>query len=207
MLTLFDEAPENPKNILPKEGEVYYLGKIMTSEEQVGFFHLLRDLIQWEKETYHLYGKTVETKRLVAWYGDEAFPYHYSQQKKVALPWIEELTLLKKLVEAKTNEKFNSCLLNFYHSGAEGMTWHSDAEKELSPNGTIASLSLGVGRKFSFKHRKDKEKVDVHLEGGSVLLMQGDTQKHWLHALPVDKKVREARINLTFRTIRTLPSE
>jgi len=96
---------------------------------------------------------------------------------------------------------FNSCLLNLYHSGEEGMAWHSDAEKDLKKNGAIGSLSLGAERKFAFRHKQTKEKVELYLEHGSLLVMKGTTQTNWLHRLPPAKKVTALRINLTFRTI------
>jgi alkylated DNA repair dioxygenase AlkB len=105
------------------------------------------------------------------------------------------------MVEAKTGETFNSCLLNLYHSGEEGMAWHSDGEKDLKKNGAIASLSFGAERRFLFKHKETKQNVSVQLEKGSLLVMKGSTQTHWLHRLPPTKKVKTPRINLTFRTI------
>ena len=117
------------------------------------------------------------------------------------MPWTKELLELKTIIEDKTNETFNSCLLNLYHNGNEGMAWHSDAEKDLKKDGAIASLSFGAERKFGFRHKKDKETVYVILEHSSLLLMKGTTQTHWLHRLPPTTKVLKPRVNLTFRTI------
>lgn len=117
------------------------------------------------------------------------------------MPWTRELLELKKLCEQESGETYNSCLLNLYHSGDEGMAWHSDGEKDLKRHGAIASLSLGAERRFAFKHKSTKQKVDVFLEKGSLLVMKGRTQEHWLHRLPPTKKVSSPRINLTFRTI------
>jgi len=108
---------------------------------------------------------------------------------------------LKSLVENQTGETFNSCLLNLYHDGSEGMAWHSDGEKDLKKHGAIGSLSLGAERKFAFKHKASKETISVVLEHGSLLMMQGKTQTYWQHHLPPTKKVSDPRINLTFRTI------
>ena len=105
------------------------------------------------------------------------------------------------LARQKTGETFNSCLLNLYHDGREGMAWHSDGEKDLKKNGAIASLSFGAERKFSFKHKKTKDTVSQILQHGSLLVMKGTTQTSWQHRLPPSKKVHTARINLTFRTI------
>jgi alkylated DNA repair dioxygenase AlkB len=117
------------------------------------------------------------------------------------LPWTKELLELKTVIEKETGETFNSCLLNLYHNGDEGMAWHSDGEPELKKDGAIASLSFGAERKFVFKHKQTSHKVELILEHGSLLLMKGTTQTHWLHRLPPTKKVRTARVNLTFRTI------
>ncbi len=148
-----------------------------------------------------MYGKRYITKRKTAWYGDAAFEYSYSNTTKTALPWTPELLEIKNSVEKLTGHSFNSCLLNFYHNGNEGMSWHSDDEPELGENPIIASLSFGAPRKFSFKHKITKETVSVLLEHGSLLVMKGATQAHWLHAIPKSTKVKTPRINLTFRTI------
>jgi alkylated DNA repair dioxygenase AlkB len=108
---------------------------------------------------------------------------------------------LKAITEVLTQTTYNSCLLNLYHNGDEGMAWHSDDEKTLQKEGAIASLSFGAERKFSFKHKKTKETVSLLLENGSLLVMKGTTQNNWLHRLPPTKKIHQPRVNLTFRTI------
>jgi len=143
----------------------------------------------------------IVTKRKIAWYGDTDLKYTYSNITRTALPWTPELLALKRITEERTKEKFNSCLLNLYHSGNEGMSWHSDDEKDLKEDGAIASLSFGEERKFSFKHKETKEKVSLTLENGSLLIMKGATQEFWLHSLPPSKLIIYPRINLTFRTI------
>ena len=82
-----------------------------------------------------------------------------------------------------------------------GMGWHADDEKSIVPNSTIASVSLGAERIFHFKHKQTKQLIKIKLEHGSLLLMKGETQHHWLHALPKTTKVEAARINLTFRAM------
>lgn len=191
----------NPVHLLPKDGEVLYYGKIISDQDATYFFDRLMRNIKWEKDEVFLFGKSIVTKRKVAWYGERAFSYTYSNITKTALPWIDELIFLKSIIEKISGDSFNSCLLNLYHDGSEGMAWHSDAEKDLEANGCIASLSLGAERKFSFKHKTSGLKIDQWLENGSLLLMKGETQKHWLHRLPPTKKVNAPRINLTFRTI------
>ncbi|HSN59607.1 MAG TPA: alpha-ketoglutarate-dependent dioxygenase AlkB, partial [Ferruginibacter sp.] len=162
--------------------------------------HLMNN-IEWKNDEAVILGKLIITKRKVAWYGDKDFAYHYSKITKHALPWINELLTLKNIVEEHSGEKFNSCLLNLYHNGDEGMAWHSDAEKDLKKNGAIASLTFGAERKFSFKHKQTKENISIKLEHGSLLIMKDATQTHWLHRLPPTKLVTKPRINLTFRSI------
>lgn len=200
-MSLFDTAFDSNLNLLPKDGTVYYYGKILREEETELFYQSLFDTIDWKNDEAVIFGKKILTKRKVAWYGDEEFAYTYSKTTKTALPWTKELKQLKKICEAATGETFNSCLLNLYHSGEEGMAYHSDAEKDLKKNGAIASLSLGAERKFLIKHKFSSEKVDVFLENGSLLVMKDETQSFWLHRLPPTKKVNTPRINLTFRTI------
>jgi alkylated DNA repair dioxygenase AlkB len=199
-MDLFNTSSE-PINLLPFDGLVNYFGKIVTREEADFYYQKLINAIDWKNDEAIIYGKKIITKRKVAWYADQEFKYTYSKVTKKALPWTTELLALKKIAEEVSKETYNSCLLNLYHTGEEGMAWHSDGEKELKKDGAIASLSLGAERKFAFKHKNSAHKVEVFLEHGSLLVMKGLTQTHWLHRLPPTTKVNTARINLTFRTI------
>lgn len=189
------------KNLLPKDGVVHYYGKVLDQQEANHYLEKLFHTIAWRHDEAIIFGKHLLTKRKVAWHGDKPFEYTYSNTTKLALPWTDELLELKNLIELSTGEQFNSCLLNLYHSGEEGMAWHSDGEADLKKNGAIASLSFGAERKFAFKHKQTKETVAITLAHGSLLIMKGTTQTHWLHRLPPTKKIQKPRINLTFRTI------
>ena len=200
-MDLFSQHNDIPRNLLPKDGIVLYYGNVLVKKEADLYYNLLSNHIKWKNDEVIIFGKRIVTKRKVAWYAEKPLQYSYSNITKTALLFTEELLKLKKIVENKTNETYNSCLLNFYHDGSEGMGWHSDAEKELKKNGAIASISLGAERKFTFKHKKTKETISLLLENGSLLLMKDETQYHWLHRLPTTKKIQMPRINLTFRTI------
>ncbi len=200
-MDLFNNEVDLTKNLLPKDGTVHYYGKSLTIRDANQYFNCLLEAIEWKNDEAIIFGKRIVTKRKVAWYGDTEFEYTYSNNTKKALPWTKDLLELKSIVELTTGEKFNSCLLNLYHSGDEGMAWHSDAEKELIKNGAIASMSLGAERKFAFKHKQTKETISLLLEHGSVLVMKGVTQDHWLHRLPPTTRIKTPRINLTFRSI------
>jgi alkylated DNA repair dioxygenase AlkB len=200
-MDLFNQTPNNTYNLLPKDGLVHYYGQIFSTTEANAFYEQLLQHIEWKNDEAIIYGKLIVTKRKVAWYGDATFEYTYSNITKQALPWTPELLALKAKTEEMTGEQFNSCLLNLYHDGTEGMAWHSDAEKTLKKNGAIGSMSFGAERKFAFKHKTNKETVSLLLEHGSLLVMKGTTQTNWLHRLPPTKLVSKPRINLTFRTI------
>ncbi|MCX6166893.1 MAG: alpha-ketoglutarate-dependent dioxygenase AlkB [Sphingobacteriales bacterium] len=187
-------------NILPFEGTVNYFGSVLTPKLADHFYHQLLNTIDWKNDEARIFGKQYITKRKVAWYGDLGYSYAYSNSTKVALPWTQDLLELKRVVEDLSGFTFNSCLLNLYHSGDEAMGWHSDDEKSLGKNSCIASLSLGAERKFSFKHKNSGQTVSLDLEHGSLLLMKNETQTYWLHRLNKSTKIKNPRVNLTFRT-------
>ncbi|CAN5433991.1 alpha-ketoglutarate-dependent dioxygenase AlkB [soil metagenome] len=193
--------PDSRTNILPSGGTAIYYGRIFNLEIANFYLDELLNTIPWKNDEALVFGKLIITKRKVAWYGDSAFSYTYSNITRQALVWTNELLALKKITEEITGSTFNSCLLNLYHSGDEGVTWHSDDEKTLLKNGTIASISFGAERKFSFKHKHTGTSTSVLLEHGSLLEMKDEIQSNWLHSLPKSKKITTPRINLTFRTI------
>ena len=191
-------------NLLPRDGVVNYYGPIFPEDVAQRYLAGLMTEVAWQPDEVVLFGKHVVTKRLVAWYGDANFSYAYSGTTKEALPWSPQLLELKAAVETASGETYNSCLLNLYHDGNEGMGWHSDDEKTLLKDAPIASVSFGAERKFCFKHKREQEHalepVSVMLAHGSLLVMKGTIQRHWLHSLPKLAKVKTPRINLTFRT-------
>lgn len=198
-MDLFGNDPT--ANLLPCDGTVNYFGPILNHLESQSYYEALLHDIPWKNDEAVIFGKHIVTARKVAWYGDSEFSYTYSGTTKQALLWTRELAALKERVEKLTATVFNSCLLNLYHHGDEGMSWHSDDEKSLGRNSTIASVSLGAEREFRFKHKRLDEKFSVMLENGSLLVMKDVTQSHWLHCIPKSKKIKTPRINLTFRTM------
>ena len=200
-MQLFSSPIDKNKNYLPHDGIVNYYGRLFSGKEADYYFEKLLAAIDWRNDEAIIYGKKIVTKRKVAWYGEKPFEYTYSNITKQALPWTKELLEFKFIAEKESGDTYNSCLLNLYHTGEEGMAWHSDGETDLKKNGAIASLSFGAERKFAFKHKHTAEKVELLLEHGSLLVMKGTTQTHWLHRLPPTKKITTPRVNLTFRTI------
>ena len=160
----------------------------------------------WRQEEITVYGKPYLQPRLSAWYGELA--YSYSGIRLDPLPWTPTLLDIKLRVEALVDHEFNSVLLNYYRDQNDGMGMHSDDERELGPHPVIASLSLGEERYFLLKHRsrKDLKTVKLALPAGSLLLMQGETQQYWRHGINKERQPCGPRINLTFRSIRSLTS-
>ncbi len=201
-MDLFENDDIKLINLLPRDGAAYYNGKILDADTAAMYLDKCISELSWEHDRAFMYGKEIITKRKMAWYANEPVSYTYSGYTKMALVWPDFLREIKQLVESNCGDDFNSCLCNFYNSGDEGMSWHSDAEKDLVENGSIGSLVLGDERKFSFKHKASGESVSLQLEHGSLLIMKGTTQKNWLHSLPKTKKSAEPRVSLTFRQMR-----
>ncbi|MDO4693701.1 MAG: alpha-ketoglutarate-dependent dioxygenase AlkB [Eikenella sp.] len=206
--TLFPDPGLPEHNLLPYDGQVCLLNSPFSAAEADHCLHSLLQDIAWQHDQVRLYGKTVTTGRQTAWYGDSGLHYTYSGITRSTRPWTPLLLAIKQRVEAHTAAvcaaRFNSCLLNLYADGRQGMTWHSDDEAGLDP--LIASLSFGATRRFAFRHKRTREKRILPLAHGQLLLMYGSTQQHWQHALLKNTGIGQPRINLTFRTIRNCPA-
>jgi alkylated DNA repair dioxygenase AlkB len=186
------------QNLLPYNGIIHYTTDFLIESDLFYYKELLNE-INWKHDELTLYGKKIITKRKVAFEGDLNIEYTYSKQKKIATPWSKSVLEIKNKIEKELDIIFNACLLNLYPDGEVGMAWHSDNEPELIPDGIIASISFGATRTFQLKHKQTGEKIDIKLENGSLLLMDMESQQHWLHQLKKEMKVKEPRINLTFR--------
>ena len=197
-------APKPTDNLLPYDGQVNDLGIII--DYPSALFYNLVTTLPWQADIVTLFGKTHVTTRQIVWMGGSDIDYHYSGHTRQTIAWTDNVFHVKRHVEEQLtalgiNTNFNSCLLNYYPSGDDGMGYHADDEKELGDQPIIASLSLGATRKFVFKHKKTQDKVELYLESGQLIVMHGDTQKYWKHTIPKTKNVSEGRISLTFRQI------
>jgi len=195
-------APEAQANLLPCDGIVEDYGLILRPEQSEKYLQYFLANLAWQHDEVILYGQYYKTGRKVAWYGDENYQYHYSGTFKQAHLWNPALFRLKQHIEKLVGHSFNSCLANLYENGTQAVGWHSDDELALVKAGqetVIASLSLGATRKFSFKHKQKAEKVDLLLYSGQLIVMRGQTQQYWKHALMKSTRIFEPRINLTFR--------
>ncbi|MHC9011486.1 alpha-ketoglutarate-dependent dioxygenase AlkB family protein [Stenotrophomonas rhizophila] len=162
----------------------------------------LRDDVPWEVHKIRMFGRQVDSPRLSCWMGDPAARYRYSGTEFVPQPWHPALLPLHDQLATFCGHAFNSVLLNRYRDGDDGMGWHSDNEPELGPAPVIASLSLGAPRRFLLRRRDDHaKKAEVLLDHGDLLVMGGQTQRHYQHSLPKSVRPLAERLNLTFRWI------
>ncbi|HEY0659804.1 MAG TPA: alpha-ketoglutarate-dependent dioxygenase AlkB [Lysobacter sp.] len=165
-------------------------------------FAALRETITWEIHRIRLFGREHASPRLSCWIGDPDASYRYSGMRFEPRPWPAALASIRRRLRDELGIDFNSALANRYRDGRDAMGWHSDSEPELGPMPVIASLSLGATRRFVLKHRVQPElKFALDLPHGSLLLMRGDTQRYYRHALPRTTRPVGERINLTFRRI------
>ncbi|MBK9355179.1 MAG: alpha-ketoglutarate-dependent dioxygenase AlkB [Bacteroidetes bacterium] len=198
----FKQAPKiNTGLTVIENGEYIFFPNYFNKEESDLFLYKLINNIDWKQESMNMYGKQLNFPRLTAWYGDNDKPYSFSGIKLSPQPWNEELLEIKAKIEPKALVNFNSVLLNRYRNGNDSISWHTDAEKELGKNPIIASVNFGATRKFQLRHIHTKEKLEIELTHGSLLIMQGELQHFWQHQVPKTAQNVTERINLTFRVI------
>lgn len=176
----------------------------LTFPDHNSLFQTLLATTPWQQHVLTLYGRPIAAPRLSAWYGDKGAVYSYSGLRLEPLAWNATLLKIKYNLDELAGVSFNSVLMNLYRDGKDSMGWHSDAESELGKNPVIASVSLGVVRRFNFQHKKRPIRIALDLEPGSTLIMKGATQHYWRHNLPKTRKAVGPRINLTFRRIMSL---
>lgn len=201
-LNLFAENNNDREPIKIRNGEYIYLPYFFDSSKADDYFQKLNNDIEWKQEELKMYGRSIKFPRLTAWYGDNDKPYSFSGITLNPKPWTNELIEIKKAIEIKCDAVFNSVLLNLYRNGKDSISWHTDAEKELGRNPIIASVNFGATRKFQLRHQVTKQKIELELRHGSLLIMQGELQHYWQHQVPKTDKEIGQRINLTFRVIK-----
>lgn len=194
---------DSTQNLLPDTlSELYYFSNAIAEQRSRELFQIFKDSIAWKSESIILYGKEVMQPRLTAWYGNPEAVYTYSGRTNQPLAFTKELLELKLIAERYAGTEFNSVLLNYYRNGNDSMGFHRDNEKELGIKPTIVSISLGAVRDFVVRpYKKLQLRISLALDSGSLMLMKGEMQNKWEHALPKRSNVKDARINLTFRKI------
>ncbi|ELS03428.1 alkylated DNA repair protein [Xenococcus sp. PCC 7305] len=200
----YPEIVTFPSGAPMPDGEVIIYQNFFEELESNQLFKELESGISWQQDRIKMFGKEFNLPRLTAWYGDQGKSYTYSGITMAPTPWNPVLLLIKARIEKVVSLEFNSVLANLYRHGQDHMSWHSDDERELGKNPIIASVSFGETRRFLLRHKYDREleKLEVSLNNGSLLIMQGSTQHFWKHQIPKTAKKINPRINLTFRFIK-----
>jgi alkylated DNA repair dioxygenase AlkB len=192
-----------PRHIPLRDADIAYVASLALEDSSEEILRKLIETVPWRSEKIMLWGKTYVQPRLIAWFGDAGSHYAYSGVRLQPLAWTPVLLDLRREVERIAGVAFNSVLLNYYRDHNDSMGFHSDDEPELGCRPIIASVSFGERRTLVLKHRthRDIKPVRLPLDSGSVLLMRGDTQRHWKHGIAKEIRPCGPRVNLTFRRI------
>lgn len=170
----------------------------------------LRDELPWQERSIVLFGKPVLSPRLTTWHGEPHARYRYSGLTLEPQAWTPTLAAIRARLNAATGIEFDSVFANLYRDGRDSMGWHADDEPELGRDPIIASVSLGAARRFLLRERvraaspapqPRRAPLAIELGHGSLLLMGGDLQHRFVHALPKTARPVGLRINLTWRRI------
>lgn len=190
------------KNLLPCDGYASLIEDVFSEEEAESYLSSLKSSVEWQTGEITIFGKKVMQPRLFSLVGDQDTTYKYSGKLLNSKRWPREALSIKEKAEELSRAQFNCALLNYYRNGNDSMGCHRDNEPELGPDFVIGSISLGEKRKFVFKHKTKKLKIEIWLPHNSLLIMKGaDTQKFWYHSLPKTKKFNQPRVNITFRKV------
>lgn len=182
------------------DAEVEYRQGFFGPDEALELFDGLRAEIRWERHRVRIRGREVDCPRLSGWEGDATYAYSGITLRPAL--WTARGAAVRRQIEAATGEMFNSVLANLYRDGSDRLGWHADDEPELGPAPVIASASFGAPRRFLLRPKRGGgASVPIVLEPGSLLVMRGPTQRHWLHSVPPTRRPVGPRINLTFRRI------
>lgn len=188
-----------PGELLPFDGSAVLSPDFLGTETADELFSHLHESTQWENQSLIMFGKKVDEPRMSVWHAEPHLSYTYSGAQRNPQPWTTELNNVKTLCEQYINHVFNGVLVNLYRTGADHLGWHSDDETVNGPEPIIASISLGAERRFDLHHKESGERVSTMLPHGSLLVMSGKSQSHWLHRVAKTPSLVEPRINLTFR--------
>lgn len=198
---LFAGDPRHTERLDWPDGEFRYIPAFWPPGCADALMTALQDEVPWQVHPVRMFGREIPSPRQSGWFGDPGTDYRYSGVSHPPMPWTPTLTGIRRDIEQRLDIVVNSVLANRYRDGADCMGWHSDDEPELGARPVIVSASFGASRRFALRHRRLPLRQSLWLEHGSVLIMAGDSQACWQHALPATRAACGPRINLTFRFI------
>ncbi len=195
-------------NLVAEDGlntgsEILYWPEFLAPPEAQALYRQSQEQIHWQSGEVVIAGKVYAIPRLQSWIANPGLSYTYSGKTLHPDPWPDPIKTIKQNIEELSGFRFNSLLANLYRDGNDGSGWHADNEKELGKAPVVASLSLGSERRFCLKpkNKLDKARFEITPKAGSLLIMSGSLQEHWLHSVPKTAKPVGERISLTFRKV------
>ena len=198
---LLDLGDASSTELLPGDGSAVLWPSFIAPSESERLLRALVEEVPWAPWSISMFGRQIAEPRLSAWVGDPGTEYTYSGRTRTPMPWTPALAAVRRMCSQQTGVEFNAVLANLYRDGRDSMGWHSDDEPENGTDPTIASVSLGAARNFDLRHRGTGQTVRVRLTSGSLLVMSGPCQTHWMHRVTKSARVDGARVNLTFRLV------
>jgi alkylated DNA repair dioxygenase AlkB len=184
---------------------VQYVEDFLTKDEANELFDRINESVEidWSRDVVNMFGRSIQSPRVVASVGEEGTKYRYNGAERVNSGWmVPKIKRMANRIGRYTGQRYNFCLINKYENGSDYIGYHSDKEKDIVEGSVIASVSLGATRRFNIKMIGGKIECALDLQHGSLLLMGGDTQKHYKHSLPKTAKDCGVRLNLTFRLVK-----
>ena len=179
-----------------------YQSRALSAQKSLDLFYYLQKNLVWQQPDVTVYSKTGPIPRLQCFISEHNFEYGYSHSKLIVEPWPDILLSMRKRLEKYLSQPLNSLLVNYYRDGNDTMGWHSDDEIELGHQPTIVCISLGAERVLKLKQKSTNKVTDLKLQSGSCLIMSGDSQRDYQHAIPKQTTLAHPRISLTFRCIK-----
>ncbi len=184
--------------------DITYYKSFIDKNFSTDLFNYFNNLEEWKINEIKIFGKKCLQNRETLCFSYNDLDYKYSGINNIGIDITKHdiLIKLKNLIEKLFSNKysFNYVLGNRYQNGSNNIGMHSDNEKDLE--GPIVCISLGSSRFLDFKGIYNNLKERINLENGSMLVMDGNTQKYYKHGIPLQKKVNDTRISLTFRIIK-----
>ena len=200
-ISMFDKSIQITE--LDKQGSfVKYYPNFLNNKDANNLLDSLLNEIQWDDNTKVVYGKLTKFNRMSSFYSRSGIKYNFSSRSFSGHRFTDKMKEIMSNVEQSHGYDFNCILFNLYNNGNDSISWHADNEKELGSAPVVGTLSLGQKRPFLLRNNDNhKIKHEFELGGGSLMIMDGNTQKYWEHSVPKRAKLKNKRLSITFRKI------
>ena len=182
-----------------KDGKIIFMNNFLDKKLASELFYNLIKETPWEQGVYNMFGKEVKTPRLLWAMRDKEFNIKESYSITGSSIWNKEIEKIKVKIEKIIDKNIKYAQINYYRNGNDYIGWHTDSE--VMKNDLIASISIGATRKFQFQSKNNQNtKFEIELTNGSLIIFdENAAKKNWKHRIPKQSKIKEGRINITFR--------